>query len=106
MEIREIVSYYINHSNDVMEVSFRTIDDEDNELRSTEISTAEIIAFGYNFTKGDLYTLESFDDDDDEDFLDEIGMVEEETWDEHDITQFLNEYYTLYPNLLPKKELF
>jgi hypothetical protein len=105
MEIREIVSYYINHSNDVMEVSFRTTDDEDNELRSTEISTAEIIAFGYDFVKGDLNILESFDDED-EDFLDELDIIEDETWDENDISQFLNEYYALYPNLLPKKELF
>ena len=105
MEIREIVSYYINHSNDVMEVSFRTTDDEDHELRSAEISTAEIIAFGYDFVKGDLNILEGFDDED-EDFFDEISMVQEDTWDENDISQFLNEYYTLYPNLLPKKELF
>ena len=103
MEIREIVSYYINHLNDVMEVSFRTTDDEDNELRTAEISTAEVIAFGYDFIKGDLNILDNFDDGD-EDFLDELNMIEDETWDENDISQFLNEYYTLYPNLLKKKK--
>jgi hypothetical protein len=104
MEIKEIVSYYVNNSNDVLEVSFRTIDDDDTELRNAEIPVVEITAFGYDFIKGDSNILESFEDDDD--FFDEISMIPDDELDLYEMTQFLNEYYSVYPNQLPKKELF
>ena len=49
-----------------------------------------------------------FDDEDDGDdeFFDEITMIKDESLDVHDLISFLNEYYLVYPNLLPKKELF
>jgi hypothetical protein len=106
MEIKEIVSYYVNNSNDVLEVSFRTIDDDDTELRNAEIPVVEITAFGYDFIKGESNILESFEDDEDEDFFDEISMISDNSLDEFEMTQFLNEYYSVYPNQLPKKELF
>ena len=31
MEIKEIVNHYVNFTNDILEVSFRTIDDDDTE---------------------------------------------------------------------------
>lgn len=105
MEIKEIVSYYVNNSNDVLEVSFRTIDDDDTELRNAEIPVVEITAFGYDFIKGESNILENYEDDDD-DFFDEISMSPENELDSYEITQFLNEYYSVYPNQLPKKELF
>jgi hypothetical protein len=106
MEIKEIVSYYVNNSNDVLEVSFRTIDDDDTELRNAEIPVVEITAFGYDFIKGESNILESFEDDEDVDFFDEISMISDNSLDEFEMTQFLNEYYSVYPNQLPKKELF
>jgi hypothetical protein len=107
MEIKEIVNYYVNFTNDILEVSFRTIDDADNELRNAEIPVVEIIAFGYDFIKNDSNILDAFDDDDgDDEFFDEISMTKDESLDIYDLTQFLNEYYLVYPDLLPKKELF
>ena len=107
MEIKEIVSHYVNFSNDVLEVSFRTIDDTDNELRTTEIPVVEIIAFGYDFIKNDSQVLEAFDDDDsDDEFYDEFNTVKDESLDLHDLMSFLNEYYLVYPDQLPRKELF
>ncbi len=89
-----------------MEVSFRTIDDADNELRNAEIPVVEIIAFGYDFIKNDSNILDAFDDDEDDDFFDEISMIKDESLDIHDLMSFLNEYYLVYPEQLPKKELF
>jgi hypothetical protein len=107
MEIKEIVNHYVNFTNDILEVSFRTIDDADNEFRNAEIPVVEIIAFGYDFIKNDSNILDAFDDDDgDDEFFDEISMTKDESLDIYDLTQFLNEYYLVYPDLLPKKELF
>jgi hypothetical protein len=108
MEIKEIVSHYVNFSNDILEVSFRTIDDADNELRNAEIPVVEIIAFGYDFIKNDSTLLEMFDDEDngDDEFFDEISLIKDEFLDVHDLISFLNEYYLVYPDQLPKKELF
>jgi predicted DNA-binding transcriptional regulator YafY len=106
MEIKEIVSHYLNHSNESLEVSFRTIDDDENELRSAEIPMVEITAFGYDFAKGDSQILEMFDDDDSDDDI--FGKLDssDESIDLYELTQFLNEYYLVYPDQLPGKELF
>ena len=107
MEIKEIVNHYVNFSNDILEVSFRTIEDADNELRNAEIPVVEIIAFGYDFIKNDSQLLEAFDDDgENDDVFDEINMSDDETLDVYDLMSFLNEYYLVYPDQLPKKELF
>jgi hypothetical protein len=106
MEIKEIVNHYVNFTNDILEVSFRTIDDADNELRNAEIPVVEIIAFGYDFIKNDSNILDAFDDDEDDDFFDDITMIKDESLDIHDLMSFLNEYYLVYPDQLPKKELF
>jgi hypothetical protein len=108
MEIKEIVNHYVNFTNDILEVSFRTIDDEDTELRNAEIPVVEIIAFGYDFIKNDSSLLEMFEDEDDGDdeFFDEYSLNKNESLDIHDLMSFLNEYYLVYPDQLPKKELF
>jgi hypothetical protein len=108
MEIKEIVNHYVNFTNDILEVSFRTIDDADNELRNAEIPVVEIIAFGYDFIKNDSSLLDMFDNEDDidDEFFDETSLIRDESLDIYDLTQFLNEYYLVYPDQLPKKELF
>jgi hypothetical protein len=109
MEIKEIVNHYVNFTNDILEVSFRTIDDDDTELRNAEIPVVEIIAFGYDFIKNDSSLLEMFEDeedDGDDEFFDGISSNKNESLDVYDLMSFLNEYYLVYPDLLPKKELF
>jgi hypothetical protein len=108
MEIKEIVNHYVNFSNDILEVSFRTIDDSDSELRNAEIPVVEIIAFGYDFIKNDSSLLEMFEaeDDSDDDFFDDLSTNKDESMDIYDLISFLNEYYLVYPEQLPKKELF
>jgi hypothetical protein len=105
MEIREIVSYYINNAADTLEVSFRTLDDEDNQLRNDEIPLAEITSFGYDIIKPDSDFLDDFEDEDD-DFFENFLSDDIDYIDHQELIAFLNEYYTIYQDKLPKSELF
>ena len=101
MEIKEIISYYLNGDTNIIEVSFRTIEDEDDVLRNDTIDYTIVEEYGF-----DLVT-ESFDvfgDDDDY----EGGIFEEETieLDEDELIVFLNEYYLINPSQLPKSEFY
>jgi hypothetical protein len=101
MEIKEIISYYLNGDTNIIEVSFRTIEDEEDVLRNDTIDYTIVEEYGF-----DLVT-ESFDffgDDDDY----EGGIFEEETieLDEDELIVFLNEYYLINPSQLPKSEFY
>jgi len=63
MEIKEIVSYFLNTDSNILEVSFRTIEDDDEVMRTDSIDYSIVDDYGF-----DLIT-ESFDffDDDFED---------------------------------------
>lgn len=105
MEIREIVSYYINNAAETLEVSFRTLDDEDNQLRNDEIPIVEITAFGYDIIKSDSEFLDDFEEEDDN-FFDSFLSDNLDYIDHQELLAFLNEYYTIYQDKLPKSELF
>jgi hypothetical protein len=100
MEIKEIVSYFLNAESNILEVSFRTIDDEDDVLRTDNID--------YLVTKEYGFVLESdtfgfYDDEfDEEDLFEEESKIE---LDEDELISFLNEYYEINPKSLPKPEL-
>jgi hypothetical protein len=101
MEIKEIISYYLNGDTNIIEVSFRTIEDEEDVLRNDTIDYTIVEEYGF-----DLVT-ESFDFfGDDEDY--EEGIFEEETieLDEDELIVFLNEYYLINPSQLPKSEFY
>ena len=103
MEIKELVSYYINETSHMLEVTFRTLTDNDDEIRTDQIVLEEIDTFGYNISNNineDFYT------DDDEEFEDMFDDFEEEELDEDEIVSFLNEYYLIYPKKLPEAQLF
>ena len=55
MEIKEIVSYFLNAETNILEVSFRTIDDNEEVLRNDNIDYTIVGDYGF-----DLVT-ESFD---------------------------------------------
>jgi hypothetical protein len=72
MEIKEIISYYLNGDTNIIEVSFRTIEDEEDVLRNDTIDYTIVEEYGF-----DLVT-ESFDFfGDDDDF--EGDIFEQET---------------------------
>jgi len=100
MEIKEIVNYYLNAETDILEVSFRTIDDDDEILRSDNIDYAVAIDYGFDLV---TESLDFFDEEFEDDDVEEKEVIE---LDEEELINFLNEYYTIYPDKLPKGELY
>ena len=70
MEIKEIVSYFLNSGSNILEVSFRTIDDEEDVLRTDNIDYSVVSEYGFEL---ETETLNFFS----EDFEDEL-IVEED----------------------------
>jgi hypothetical protein len=99
MEIKEIISYFFNSDTNIVEVVFRTIDDTDEEVRTDNIDYSIIEDYGF-----DLVT-ESFDFFDEE-FQDDNSDEEKVELDEDELISFLNEYYTINPDSLPKSEIY
>jgi len=81
-------------------VSFRTIEDDEEVMRTDSIDYSIVEDYGF-----DLVT-ESFDffDDDFED--DEVLPMDKVELDEDELITFLNEYYTINPESLPKSEFY
>ncbi len=99
MEIKEILSYYFDQDTKRIDVSFRLTIDSDDEIRQDILKLEEAKEFGYNIiTEEDEYF--EIDEEDDEDFDDFV------TIDEDTLLTYLNEYYIVYPDKLPKSELF
>ncbi len=96
MEIIEVISYNVNYGKDTIEVKFRMNEDDEYEGRIDEINLTEADDFGYTL----LY--EDFNDDEEED---EFGFIDGDEVDEHELLNFLNEYYLIFPDRLPKKDL-
>lgn len=103
MEIREIVSYYLNKELNLLEVSFRTIDDSDDVVRNDEIDYTEVKEYGFELETDFFDLFEGIYDDEDNDFLDPKDDVVE--IDEDELLLFLNEYYTINEDNLPKPQL-
>ena len=98
MEIVEIISYFINHSTDTIDVRFKFNNDEDDEIRVDVIDLKESDDFGYTLIVEDF---DLFMDDEDED-----DNLLEDNVDEIELLSFLNEYYLIYPEKIPQKDLY
>jgi hypothetical protein len=101
MEIKELESFYINETSQTLDVTFRILSDNDDEIRTDQIDLSETKTFGYDFLKDDTDDLW---DEDDEDYFDTYD--EEFEMDEEEITSFLSEYYLIYPKRLPEPQLY
>lgn len=99
MEIKEIVSYFMNQDSGILEVSFRTIEDTDEVLRTDQIENNVIEDYGFELT------TESFDFFDEEFENDEVEEEKIEL-DEEELIVFLNEYYTINPHKLPFADFY
>lgn len=100
MEIKEIVSYYFNGEKNLLEVSFRTIEDEEDVVRIDIIDYNIVESYGF-----DLIT-ESFDffnDELEDDSYDDEEKVELE---QEELMSFLNEYYIVNPDSIPQPEFY
>ena len=99
MEIVEIISYFVNHSTDTIDVRFRFNNDEEDEIRVDVIDLKESDDFGYTLI---VEEFDLFIDDEDED---DNNLLEDNV-DEIELLAFLNEYYLIYPEKVPKKDLY
>lgn len=89
-----MVTYFLNSEKNILEVTFRTIEDSDDEIRTDSLDYELVSEYGYNLET----ELFSFFDDENDDYYDD----EKVELDEDELVSFLNEYYTVNPNLLPK----
>lgn len=98
MEIIEIISYYIHEETQMVEVSFRTVFDTEEDFRNDTVSLKEAKNYGYDLIQDDFgfFTDEDEEDDDDDRFV---------SLDEDLLISFLNEYYVVNPDKLPKQDL-
>jgi len=95
MEIKEVVNYFLNSDKNILEVTFRTIEDDEENVRIDNID--------YNLVEEYGYELESFslfdENEDSEEYNEDIVEL-----DEDDLISFLNEYYEVNPKAIPKSE--
>ena len=99
MEIRELVSYYLYEDTKRIEVEFRLSLDSEDEVRNDSINLEEAEDFGYNLIENNNDFFQFDDEDGDEDFDDFVDV------DEDSLISFLNEYYIVNPDKLPKTEM-
>jgi len=102
MEIIEIVNSRIDSEKNLLEVSFRTIDDSDDEIREDKIDYNLVEEYGYAIEDESFDFFDFDDEEEDEDYI----LDEEVPIDESELIAFLNEYYTVNPDNIPKSELF
>jgi len=102
MEIKEIVSYFLNAESNILEVSFRTIDDEDDVLRTDNIDYSVTEEYGF-VLESDTFGFYDSEFDEEEDLFEEDSKIE---LDEDELISFLNEYYEINPKSLPRAELY
>lgn len=100
MEIQELIFFYHHENTKTIEVQFRLSIDSEDEFRSDMIDLNESSDFGYDLIMED-FDLFSDDDEDDEDLF----WSDSSTIDEDNLISFLNEYYIVYPEKMPKPEL-
>jgi hypothetical protein len=100
MEIKEILSYFLNSDSNILEVSFRTIEDEDDVLRNDNINYSIVSEYGFEL---ETETFDFFGEEFDEELGDDEEKIE---LDEDELVNFLNEYYTINQDSIPKAELY
>jgi hypothetical protein len=100
MEIKEIISYFLNSDSNILEVSFRTIDDEEDVLRTDNINYSIVSEYGFEL---ETESFNFFSEDFEEDLIVEENKIE---LDEDELITFLNEYYTINQDSIPKSELY
>jgi hypothetical protein len=98
MEIKEIVNYFLNSDKNILEVTFRTIEDNEEDVRVDNIDYSLVEEYGYELE------TESFSFFDEEDEENEFYDEEKVELDEDELVSFLNEYYEVNPNSMPKSE--
>ena len=63
MEIKEIVSYFMNSDSNIIEVSFRTIEDDEEVIRVDQIHYSIAEEYGFDLVTESFDFFEEDDDD-------------------------------------------
>jgi len=95
-----MLSYFLNSDSNILEVSFRTIEDEDDVLRNDNINYSIVSEYGFEL---ETETFDFFGEEFDEELGDDEEKIE---LDEDELISFLNEYYTINQDSLPKAEFY
>jgi hypothetical protein len=98
MEIVEILSNHIDKTQNLIIVEFRTSEDDDDRVREDFIEYSHYEDFG--FDNKNVFDILSEYDQDDEWGNDDYDYIS----DDSNLLSFLNEYYIVYPNKLPKAQ--
>lgn len=104
MEVLEIINSRIDVDKNLLEVQFRTISDSDDEIREDKIDYNLVLEYGYVLEDETFDLFDNFYDEDDDDYpsIDEDSIQ----IDEDELMSFLNEYYMVNPDSLPKSTPF
>ena len=99
MEVCEIITHHIDKTQNLINVEFRLMGDDDDVVREDTIEYSFFEEFGYDETK-DFNIFDTI--------TDEVDEWEDDDFDyltnEDDLISFLNEYYIVYPKKLPKQQ--
>ena len=98
MEIKELITYFVDKETNILDVTFNLIDDSEDIIRQDQIDYDLAEEYGYSIIPN--YLTIPNDDLTDTD-LDEFEDIEV---DKIELVNFLTEYYTVNPNLLPKPQ--
>ena len=99
MEVREIISSYINKESNILRVEFQLLGDEG--VRQDVIEFEYLSEFGYD----DSGMMDIFDSVDMDDEWDDWDSEDEEVFiDDDTLILFLNEYYIVFPEKIPDEE--
>jgi hypothetical protein len=101
MEVSEIISHYIDKTQNLIIIEFKLLEDDDDVVREDFIEYSFFEEFGYDMEK-DFGIFQSVINEDDEDDWDDEGI--DYLDNEDSLISFLNEYYIVYPKKLPKAE--
>ena len=99
MEVCEIITHHIDKTQNLINVEFRLMGDDDDVVREDTIEYIFFEEFGYDETK-DFNIFDTISEEVDEWEDDDFDYLT----NEDDLISFLNEYYIVYPKKLPKQQ--
>jgi len=99
MEILEIISCNVDLKSNILDVTFRTIEDSDDVQRVDRLDYSDVEEYGYDILSQDFDVFGDFDDD--EELENDYYSDNDFEIDEEELITFLNEYYMVNPSSLP-----
>ena len=104
MEVKEIITYFINDATQTMDVSFRSLKDSYDEIRQDQIEVKEVWDMAYDYILNQDPMFEDEEEDGDGYYFQFHNVFDDNLM--YEVISFLNEYYMVYPERIPKVEFF